>query len=71
MGEILPSKIPSRIIPLRSFLWLIVDYFVQDDFLGSVSDGIHPAYPFKLIGYFQFFGHAFGLLQLLDDQTAL
>jgi hypothetical protein len=44
---------------------------VQDDFLGSVSDGIHPAYPFKLIGYFQFFGHAFGLLQLLDDQTAL
>ena len=42
-----------------------------DDFLGAVSDAVHPAHPFQLIGGFQVFGHALGFLHLPDSQRKL
>lgn len=42
-----------------------------DDFLGAVSDAVHPEYPFQLIGGFQVFGHILGFLHLPDGQHKL
>ena len=42
-----------------------------DDFLGTVSDIVHPTHPFQLIGGFQGFGHALGFLHLPDGQCKL
>lgn len=58
----------SRLSIQRHFLSNI-DHFTPYDFLSSVADIVHPAYPFKLIPVFQFLGHAFGSFHVLYDEV--
>ena len=39
----------------------------QNDFLRTAADAVHAAHPFHLVGGFEFFGHAFLLRHIVND----
>ena len=51
-----------------SYRTLLIDHFLQNNFLCSIADAIHSSYPRHLIVLLHIFRYALGGFHLLDDK---